>query len=165
MATSTAFIGGAYSMDSTAFLLWASQRYAAPDERFVAVVLLALIGSQEIGGHIARTQQELGQHLGYSRAHVAWAMALLMDDGVLRRVRRGVYQLVPSAALRGGVRPSDAGTPRGLARRAERVHQLDLLKEILDDADAPEAFRAMARIDARLPEGSRQPQEQGEVQT
>ncbi|MCX4721971.1 replication/maintenance protein RepL [Streptomyces virginiae] len=163
MATSTAFIGGAYSMDSTAFLLWAAQRYAAPDERFVAVVLLALIGSQEIGGHITRTQQELGQHLGYSRAHVAWAMALLMEDGVLRRVRRGVYQLVPSAVLRGGVRPSDSATPRELARRAARVHQLDLLKEILDDEDAPEAFRAMAQVDARLPDGPRRMPGHGEA--
>ncbi|MFD8887565.1 replication/maintenance protein RepL [Streptomyces erythrochromogenes] len=150
-------------MDSTAFLLWAAQRYAAPDERFVAVLLLALIGSQEIGGHITRTQQELGQHLGYSRAHVAWAMALLMDDGVLRRVRRGVYQLVPSAVLRGGVRPSDPGTPRGLARR-ERVHQLDLLKEILDDAAAPEAFRAMAHVDAHLPNGPRRTPAHGKAQ-
>ncbi|MFD3938231.1 replication/maintenance protein RepL [Streptomyces sp. NPDC058611] len=156
LATSNGFIGGSYSMDSQRFMLWASRRYAAPDERFVAIVLLALIGFQEVGGHIVKTQAEIGEHVGYSRAHIAWALALLTEDGVLRRVKKGVYQLVPSAALRGGMRAQEAGKRKVPASRPERVHQLDLLKAIMDDPDAPEAFKAMAQVDAKLPEGPRQ---------
>ncbi|MCY0923439.1 MULTISPECIES: hypothetical protein [unclassified Streptomyces] len=156
LATSTGFIGGAYSMDSLQFMLWAARRYADPEERFVAVILLALIGFQEVGGHITKTQDEIGKHVGYSRAHVAWAQSLLTDDGVLRRVRRGVYQLVPSAALRGGVRTPPAGKRKVPGDKPERVHQLDLLKEILEDPEAPDAFKQMAQADATLPEGPRE---------
>ncbi|GAA3233292.1 hypothetical protein GCM10010260_81710 [Streptomyces filipinensis] len=143
LATSTAFIGGSYSMDSLTFMLWASKHYAASEDRFILVVLVALIGSQDIGGHITKKQEEIAEHLGYSRRHVGGAQRRLMADGVLRRVRRGVYQLVPSAVLRGGTRKVPGA-------RTERVQQLDLLREILQDPDAPAAFKAMAN--GELPE-------------
>ncbi|MFF1561017.1 replication/maintenance protein RepL [Streptomyces sp. NPDC058279] len=126
----------------------------------MAIVLLALIGFQEVGGHITKTQEEIGKQVGYSRAHVAWAQTLLMEDGVLRRVRKGVYQLVPSAVLRGGVRTPEQGK-RKVPGKPERVHQLDLLKEILEDPNAPEAFKAMAQVDAQLPAGPRQTKRKG----
>ncbi|GLW04751.1 hypothetical protein [Streptomyces lavendulae] len=150
------FIGASYSMDSLAFMLWAARRYHDSEHRFVLVVLFALIGLQEVGGHIERTQDQIGAEIGgYSRAHVAWALGVLQDDGVLRRVRRGVYQLVPSAALRGGMKPMPEGQRRLGGNARERVEQLDLLRDILEDPDAPAAFKAMAEADARLPEGSR----------
>ncbi|MEV7617084.1 hypothetical protein [Streptomyces sp. NPDC089799] len=156
LSTARGFIGGSYSMDSLAFMLWAARRYQAAEHRFVLVVLVALIGLQEVGGHIERTQEQIGDEIGgYSRAHVAWALAVLQDDGVLRRVRRGVYQLVPSGALRGGIKPVPAGQRRLPGSTPERVHQLDLLNEILADPDAPEAFKAMADVDAQLPAGPR----------
>lgn len=156
LATAKGFIGGSYSMDSLAFMLWAARRYHDPEHRFVLVVLFALIGLQEVGGHIERTQDQIGTEIGgYSRAHVAWALGVLQADGVLRRVRRGVYQLVPSAALRGGMKPSPEGPRRLSGNARERVEQLDLLRAILQDPDAPPAFKAMAEADALLPEGSR----------
>ncbi|MFJ3840592.1 hypothetical protein ACIPY6_34500 [Streptomyces sp. NPDC090054] len=140
-------------MDSLQFMLWAARRYGAPAHRFVLVVLVALIGLQEVGGHIEKTQDEIGAEVGgYSRAHISWALSILQDDGVLRRVRRGVYQLQPAAALRGGVRPTPPGQ-RKVRGAGERVEQLDLLRDILNDDDAPEAFRAMAQVGAELPTG------------
>ncbi|MCY0953065.1 hypothetical protein [Streptomyces sp. H27-S2] len=158
LATSSGFIGHSYSMDSLAFMLWAVRRYGDAEDRFVLAVLVAMIGLQEVGGHIEQTQEQIGQTIGsgYSRSHVAWALGVLLDDGVLRRVRRGVYQIVPSAALRGGVRPSAEGKRKVPGSMPERVHQLDLLKDILEDPKAPDAFKAMAQVDAKLPEGPRQ---------
>lgn len=158
LATSNGFIGHSYSMDSLTFMLWAVRRYGDAEDRFVLAVLVAMIGLQEVGGHIEQTQEQIGQTIGsgYSRSHVAWALGVLLEDGVLRRVRRGVYQIVPSAALRGGVRPPAEGKRKVPGSAPERVHQLDLLKEILEDPQAPDAFKAMAQVDAKLPEGPRQ---------
>ncbi|MBT2611420.1 hypothetical protein J7I97_24970 [Streptomyces sp. ISL-87] len=144
-------------MDSLAFMLWAARRYQDPEHRFILVVLVALIGLQEVGGHIERTQEQIGDEIGgYSRTHISWALAVLQDDGVVRRVRRGVYQLVPSGALRGGIKPLPEGQRRLPGSTPERVQQLDLLQEILADPKAPEAFKAMAEVDATLPAGPRQ---------
>ncbi|MFF4323811.1 hypothetical protein [Streptomyces sp. NPDC001568] len=144
-------------MDSLAFMRWASQRYVDPGLRFVLNVLVACIGLQEVGGMIEKTQQEIGEELGgYSRSHISWALRVLVEDGALRRVRRGVYQLAPSAALRGGMRPLEQGKSGAAGKvKGERVDQLDLLKQILEDPDAPAAFKSMAQADAQLPEGPR----------
>lgn len=135
-------------MDSLDFMLWAALRY--DDDRFVFVVLLTLIGSQDPGGQITKTQEQIGAQLGYSRGHIARVLRVLEDDGVLRRIQRGVYQLNPAASLRGGLLPEPKGKSGTRRPRPERVEQLDLLRQILEDPDAPEAFRAMAAPGAEL---------------
>ncbi len=147
LPTSTGFIGEAFSMDSLEFLRWAAVRY--DDDRFILVVLLTLMGSQEPGGLIDTTHDDIARHLGYSRSHISRAFHVLEDDGALRRVRRGLYQLNPAASLRGGARRPEEGK-RATPGKVERVEQLDLLRAIAEDPDAPEAFRALAAPGAKL---------------
>lgn len=146
LPSSAGFIGGAFSMDSLEFMRWAALRY--DHNRFVLVVLLTLMGSQDPGGLIDVTQAEMAQYLGYSRPHVVGAFKVLEADGALRKVCRGRYQLNPAASLRGGARKQEKGSRRNA--KAEKVEQLDLLSMILEDPDAPEAWREMAMPGARL---------------
>lgn len=62
--------------------------------------------------------------------------------------------LNPAASLRGGLRQPESGK-RGGSGKAGRVEQLDLLRAILDDPDAPKAFKDMASPGKRL-EGSQE---------
>ncbi|WP_052433051.1 helix-turn-helix domain-containing protein [Streptacidiphilus carbonis] len=147
LPTSTGFVGEEFSMDSMEFMRWAALRYDG--DRFVLVVLFTLMGSQEPGGLIEATQEQVADSLGYSRSHVARVYNVLETDGALRKVRRGVYQLNPAVSLRGGLRkPRNAS--RSADAKAEKVDQLALLFEIREDLDAPEAFRELAASGAKL---------------
>ena len=151
LPTATGFVGGEFSMDSLEFLRWAALRYDS--DRFVLVVLMTLIGSQEPGGLIEATQEQVAEYLGYTRSYIVRVFNVLVDDGVLKKVRRGVYALNPAAALRGGFRkPTNTPTGKKATAKAkgERVEQLDLLRTILEDPDAPEAWREMAMPGAKL---------------
>jgi len=150
LPTSTGFIGEAFSMDSLEFMRWAAKRYDG--DRFVLVVLFTLMGSQEPGGLIEATHEDVAKVLGYSRPHISRVFHVLEHDGALRKVRRGQYQLNPAASLRGGLRQPESGK-RGGSGKAERVEQLDLLRAILNDPDAPEAFKDMASAGKRLEGG------------
>ncbi|WP_329321652.1 helix-turn-helix domain-containing protein [Streptomyces sp. NBC_01262] len=147
LTSKSGFIGESFSMDSLEFMRWAAVRY--DDDRFVLVVLVTLMGSQQPGGLIETTHDDVAQHLGYSRPHISRAFKVLEDDGVLCRQRRGLYQLNPAASLRGGLRqPEDKR--RGQVGKPEKVEQLDLLRAILEDPAAPEAFKAMAKPGVQL---------------
>ncbi|MET8481811.1 helix-turn-helix domain-containing protein [Streptomyces clavifer] len=136
-------------MDSLEFMRWAAVKY--DEDRFILVVLFTLMGSQKPGGLIEATHEDVAQHLGYSRPHISRAFNVLEADGALRRLQRGLYQLNPAASLRGGLRePRKGEKKRARAGVSDRVEQLDLLREIMEDPDAPEAFRAMADPGARL---------------
>ncbi|MGW2588453.1 helix-turn-helix domain-containing protein [Streptomyces virginiae] len=149
LASSTGFIGEAFAMDSLEFMRWAAIRY--DDDRFVLVVLFTLMGSQKPGGLIEGTHEDVAQELGYSRPHITRVFNVLEADGALRKVQRGLYQLNPAATLRGGLRePRKGEKKRSKAGTGDRVEQLDLLREIMEDPDAPEAFRAMAAPGAKL---------------
>ncbi|WP_411078376.1 hypothetical protein [Streptomyces sp. cmx-10-25] len=149
IGSSTGFIGEAFSMDSLEFMRWAALRY--DKDRFILVVLLTLMGSQKPGGLIEATHEDVAKELKYSRPHVGRAFNVLEADGALRKLQRGLYQLNPAASLRGGLRePRQGEKKRSKAGMGDRVEQLDLLREIMEDPDAPEAFRAMAAPGARL---------------
>ncbi|MFF8717133.1 helix-turn-helix domain-containing protein [Streptomyces sp. NPDC015184] len=146
---STGFIGESFSMDSLEFMRWAAKRYDS--DRFVLVVLFRLMGSQKPGGLIEATHEAVAADLGYSRPHISRVFSVLEADGALRKVQRGVYQLNPAASLRGGLRePRKGEKRRSRAGVGDRVEQLDLLREIMEDPDVPEAFRAMAAPGMRL---------------
>ncbi|WP_404871017.1 helix-turn-helix domain-containing protein (plasmid) [Kitasatospora griseola] len=148
LPSSTGFVGEAFSMDSLEFMRWAARRY--DNDRFVLVVLLTLMGSQEPGGVIEANHGDIAEHLGYSRSHVTRVFHVLEADGALMRVRNGLYQLNPAASLRGGVRKPQKGRKAASGAKAERVEQLDLLHALLEDPNAPEAFKAMAQPGAKL---------------
>ncbi|MEU0692317.1 helix-turn-helix domain-containing protein [Streptomyces uncialis] len=149
VGSSTGFIGEAFSMDSLEFMRWAGLRY--DDDRFVLVVLFTLMGSQKPGGLIEATHEDVAAALGYSRPHISRVFNVLEADGALRKLQRGIYQLNPAASLRGGLRePCKGERKRSKTGASDRVEQLDLLREIMEDPDAPEAFRAMAAPGAKL---------------
>lgn len=149
IGASTGFIGEAFSMDSLEFMRWAAVHYDS--DRFVLVVLFTLMGSQKPGGLIEATHEDVANVLGYSRPHISRAFGVLEDDGAIRRLQRGCYQLNPAASLRGGLRePREGEKKRSKAGMGDRVEQLDLLREIMDDPDIPGAFRAMAAPGAKL---------------
>ncbi|MFF6835197.1 hypothetical protein ACFY84_25510 [Streptomyces sp. NPDC012438] len=149
VGSSTGFIGEAFSMDSLEFMRWAAVRYDS--DRFVLVVLFHLMGSQKPGGLIEAKHDDVAETLGYSRPHISRVFNVLEVDGALRKLQRGLYQLNPAASLRGGLRePQKGEKKRSKAGMDDRVEQLDLLREIMEDPDAPEAFRAMAAPGATL---------------
>jgi len=148
LPTSTGFVGQEFSMDSLEFMRWAARRYDS--DRFVLVVLLTLMGCQEPGGLVETTHEDIAKHLEYSRPHITRVFHVLEADGALRSLRRGLYQLNPAASLRGGLKKPQKGKRAAVAGKGERVEQLDLLREILEDPDAPEAFKAMAQPGATL---------------
>lgn len=149
VGSSTGFIGEAFSMDSLEFMRWAALRY--DDDRFVLVVLLTLMGSQKPGGLIEARHEDVASALGYSRPHIGRVFKVLVADGALRKVQRGLYQLNPAASLRGGLREPRKGEKKSSkVGTSDRVEQLDLLHEIMQDPDAPDAFRAMAAPGAKL---------------
>ncbi|MFI1532158.1 hypothetical protein [Streptomyces griseus] len=133
-------------MDSTEFMRWAAKTYSR--ERVTMAVLYYLIGCQEVGGEIHATQAEIAYEIPLPRSSVNAAYVMLERDGVLWKRRRGKYQLNPAVALRGGRKPAK----RSSRKPGEQVDQLDLLREILQDPDAPEAFKAMAQPGTRLDE-------------
>ncbi|WP_329028447.1 helix-turn-helix domain-containing protein [Streptomyces sp. NBC_00690] len=149
VGSSTGFIGEAFSMDSLEFMRWAGLHY--DDDRFVLVVLFTLMGSQKPGGLIEATHEDVAEALGYSRPHISRVFNVLEADGALRKLQRGVYQLNPAASLRGGLRePRKGERKRSKPGTSDKVEQLDLLREIMEDPDAPEAFRAMAAPGVKL---------------
>ncbi|MER5353470.1 hypothetical protein ABT093_24430 [Kitasatospora sp. NPDC002551] len=148
LPTSTGFVGEAFSMDSLEFMRWAAKRYDS--DRFVLVVLLTLMGSQEPGGLVDTTHGRVAEYLEYSRPHITRVFHVLEADGAIRSVRRGLYQLNPAASLRGGLKAPQKGKRAAVAGKGERVEQLDLLREIMEDPDAPDAFKAMAQPGASL---------------
>ncbi|MFF8423108.1 helix-turn-helix domain-containing protein [Streptomyces sp. NPDC015680] len=149
VASSKGFIGEAFSMDSLEFMRWAAVRY--DDDRFVLVVLFTLMGSQKPGGLIETTHDDVAKALGYSRPHISRVFNVLETDGALRKLQRGRYQLNPAASLRGGLRePGTGERKRSKTGTGDRVEQLDLLRGIMEDPDAPEAFRRMAAPGVRL---------------
>ncbi|MDT0612653.1 helix-turn-helix domain-containing protein [Streptomyces lancefieldiae] len=149
VGSSTGFIGEAFSMDSLEFMRWAAVRY--DDDRFILVLLFTLMGSQKPGGLIKVTHEDVAEALGYSRSHISRAFNVLEADGALRKLQRGIYQLNPAASLRGGLREPNKDEKKGSkAGTGDRVEQLDLLREIMEDPDAPEAFRALAAPGAKL---------------
>ncbi|MFF9344882.1 helix-turn-helix domain-containing protein [Streptomyces sp. NPDC014773] len=163
IGTSTGFVGDSFSMDSLEFMRWAAVRYDG--DRFVLVVLLTLMGSQEPGGLIEATHEDIAKTLGYSRSHISRVFSILEADGALRKVRRGIYQLNPAASLRGGYREPRKGAKKRIRPGVgDRVEQLDLLREIMEDPSAPEAFRAMAAPGAKL-EAPKEPNGEGKARS
>ncbi|MFG2441199.1 helix-turn-helix domain-containing protein [Streptomyces sp. NPDC048508] len=149
LGSSKGFVGGAFSMDSLEFMRWAAVQY--DDDRFILVLLFTLMGSQKPGGLIEATHEDVAQHLGYSRSHVSRAFNVLESDGALRKVQKGLYQLNPAASLRAGLRePAKGEKKRARPVPGDKVEQLDLLREIMEDPNAPDAFRAMAAPGAKL---------------
>ncbi|WP_371631769.1 helix-turn-helix domain-containing protein (plasmid) [Streptomyces sp. NBC_00341] len=136
-------------MDSLEFMRWAAVRYDG--DRFVLVVLFHLMGSQKPGGLIEATHEDVSADLGYSRPHISRVFNVLAADGALRKVQRGRLPAQPGRSLRGGLRePRKGEKKRAKAGMGDRVEQLDLLREVMEDPDAPDAFRAMAAPGVKL---------------
>lgn len=157
LPTSTGFVGSTFSMDSSEFMRFAAKQYK--NERVTMAVLLYLIGCQEVGGEIHATQAEIAHEIPLARSSVNSAYGILEEDGVLRKLKRGRYQLNPALILRGG-RPKSAGKSSSKKSREEPVGQLDLLRDILQDPNAPEAFKAMANPGTRLDDRKDSPTEE-----
>lgn len=86
LPTSTGFIGQAFSMDSLEFMRWAAKHH--DDDRFVLAVLFTLMGSQEPGGLIEATHEDVAKALGYSRPHISRVFHVLeRDPGGLTALR------------------------------------------------------------------------------
>ncbi|MGP4004446.1 helix-turn-helix domain-containing protein [Streptomyces sp. 8N706] len=150
--TSDGFIGGAFTMDSLEFLRWAAKYFH--NDLAGLRILVFLMGSQEVGGTIRLTQQAIGAELNISRPHVTRVFGKLAGLGVVWMRQRGNYQLNPAGSLRGGTKPAEPAEPtvgRRTRRKGERVDQLSLLTELVNDPDVPKAFRKLAEPDPTLP--------------
>ncbi|WP_042435573.1 helix-turn-helix domain-containing protein [Streptacidiphilus anmyonensis] len=144
------FIGGLFSMDSLAFLRW-SCRYFRHD-LVGLLILVYLIGSQEVGGTIKLTQQQLADELEVSRQHVNRFMVKLGELGVVWRQQRGVYRLNPAAALRGGTVAVEPVPGFRTPRKGLRVDQRALMEELRQMGDVPESFIQLMLPEPDLPE-------------
>ena len=111
-------------------------------------VILHLIGSQDPGGIIETTHEQVAVALSLSRTHVTRCFGKAMDLGLVLMKQRGIYELQPSAFLRGG-NLVDPHAPRS---RGAKVDQLSILSRIRNDPKVPEAFRQLTFVDATLPE-------------
>ncbi|MEV8335594.1 hypothetical protein [Streptomyces niveus] len=161
--TSDGFIGGGFSMDSLAFLRWASAYFH--DDNVSLCVLLFLMGSQEPGGLACVTQAEIAEgiskqmleDLGKKRdqSQVSRSMTKLTALGLVHMPKRGHYQLQPAATLRGGSMTIEQPVRQRAGARTHkmraRVDQLSILADLLDDPNVPEAFKQLAGPDPVLP--------------
>ncbi|WP_406292237.1 hypothetical protein [Embleya sp. NBC_00896] len=94
-------LGGAYSLDSSAFMAWVAVNIK---QVTILRVLLLMIAKQEYGGSVRITQKQLGEILKVQRQHVNAALGELFALNVVRMVKRGRYQLHPAASFRGNGR-------------------------------------------------------------
>ncbi|WP_225636716.1 helix-turn-helix domain-containing protein [Streptomyces solaniscabiei] len=140
--TSVGFLGGAFSMDSLEFLRWMAVYFH--DDIACLRSLLYLMGSQEPGGTIRATQKEIAQDLQLNRVHVNRAIGRLFALGLVHMVQRGLYQLNPQVALRGGtIEVDEPGRSPTRKPATRRVDQLDLLEELAEDPAVPEEFKQL----------------------
>lgn len=152
--TAGEFLGKYFAQDSLEFLRWAARYFR--DDNVTLCVLLYLMGSQEVGGHVELRQVDIAEALEMDPAQVSRAQTKLKRLGLAYSPKKGSVQLQPAATLRGGLKAVDKPV-RGAARRQVKVHvdQLSLLNELVVDQDVPEEFRKMALPGARLPEPRR----------
>jgi hypothetical protein len=145
------FIGKYFAQDSLEFLRWAARYFR--DDNVTLCVLLYLMGSQEVGGHVELKQTEIAEALEMDPAQVSRAQTKLKRLGLAYSPKKGTVQLQPAATLRGGFKIIDQPV-RGAVKRKVRVQveQLSLLNELVSDDDVPEEFKKMARPGAKLPE-------------
>ncbi|MFF4276229.1 hypothetical protein [Streptomyces sp. NPDC001536] len=145
------FIGKYFAQDSLEFLRWAARYFR--DDNVTLCVLLYLMGSQEVGGHVELKQTEIAEALEMDPAQVSRAQSKLKRLGLAYSPKKGTIQLQPAATLRGGFKIVDKPV-RGSAKKQVKVQveQLSLLNELLGDDNVPEAFKNMARSGARLPD-------------
>ncbi|WP_019982840.1 MULTISPECIES: hypothetical protein [unclassified Streptomyces] len=116
-------------------------------------MLLYLMGSQEVGGHVELKQVDIADALDMDPAQVSRAQTKLKKLGLAYSPNKGSIQLQPAATLRGGLKVVNQPV-RGAVKRPVKVHidQLSLLNELVGDDGVPEEFKKMARPGARLPE-------------
>ncbi|MGA5127628.1 hypothetical protein ACPCAG_30550 [Streptomyces pseudogriseolus] len=152
--TAGEFIGKYFAQDSLEFLRWAARYFR--DDNVTLCVLLYLMGSQEVGGHVELKQVDIAEALEMDPAQVSRAHTKLKRLGLAYSPKKGSVQLQPAATLRGGLKAVDKPV-RGAAKRQIKVHvdQLSLLNDLVVDQDVPEEFRRMAFPGARLPEPRR----------
>lgn len=140
--TSVGFLGGAFSMDSLEFLKWMAVYFH--DDIACLRSLLFLMGSQEPGGTIRATQQEIAGELQLNRVHVNRAIGRLFGLGLVHMVARGLYQLNPQVVLRGGtIEVQDPGRPFNRRPATRKVDQLDLMEELADDPSVSDEFKQL----------------------
>lgn len=149
--TAGEFIGKYFAQDSLEFLRWAARYFR--DDNVTLCVLLYMMGSQEVGGHVELKQVDIAEALEMDPAQVSRAQTKLKRLGLAYSPKKGTIQLQPAATLRGGFRVIEKPV-RGAAKKQVRVQveQLSLLNELVVDQSVPEEFRSMALPNARLPE-------------
>ncbi|MFC8175767.1 hypothetical protein [Streptomyces sp. NPDC057325] len=153
---SAQFLGKYFAQDSLDFLMWLAQYYW--NDLTGLRVVLYLMGSQEVGGIVKRTQRKIATDLKLSDEAVSRAMTKARKMGLVHTVSRGRHQLQPTVTLRGGYVTVDTPVRGAAAKRTTvRIEQLSLLNELLLDDQVPEAFREMAMPDATLPPPSPRP--------
>ncbi len=141
--TSTGFLGGNFSMDSLDFLKWMAVYFH--DDIACLRVALYLMGTQEPGGKIKATQVQLASALKLNRVHVNRAMRRLYDLKLVHMVDRGLYQLNPQLALRGGtIEVEEPGRPAHRKPAVKKVDQLELIAELAEDPTVPAAFTQLS---------------------
>lgn len=127
-------------MDSLEFLRWAAVYFH--DDALSLRVVIFLMGSQEPGGLIKATQEQLAKTLQAHRVHVNRSMRLLVGLGLVHMVKRGVYQLNPQASLRGGVTEVEEAEPRRSHEKLTRkIDQLAIIDAFRHDPKALEEFK------------------------
>jgi hypothetical protein len=148
--TAGEFIGKYFAQDSLEFLRWAARYFR--DDNVTLCVLLYMMGSQEVGGHVELKQVDIAEVLEMDPAQVSRAQTKLKRLGLAYSPKKGTIQLQPAATLRGGFRVIEKPV-RGAAKRQVKVQveQLSLLNELVVDQSVPEEFRSMALPNARLP--------------
>lgn len=140
--TSVGFLGGAFSMDSLEFLKWMAVYFH--DDIACLRTFLFLMGSQEPGGTIRATQQQIASDLHLNRVHVNRAIGRLYSLGLVHMVARGLYQLNPQVVLRGGtMEVEEPGRPFNRKPATRKVDQLDLIEELSDDPSISEEFKQL----------------------
>jgi hypothetical protein len=137
--TSDGFIGGAFAMDSLAFLRWLPVYFH--DDAVTLRVILYMMGLAEPGGLVEVTQRGLADALTLDQSQVSKAVKKLSALGIVHMPKRGRYQLQPQATLRGGAAKVEhkPGTRTQGART--RVDQLDLLHWLRQDETVPPEFK------------------------
>lgn len=169
--TSDGFIGGGFTMDSLAFMRWASAYFY--DDNVSLCVLLFLIGSQEPGGLACVTQNDIARGISEQmwedlrkrrdQSQVSRSIGKLTALGLVHSPKRAHYQLQPAATLRGGSQTFERPVRQRSGARTEkvrvRVDQLSILADIMEDPDVNEAFKRLAQPDPELPRRRRAPKQ------
>ncbi|MGW0844302.1 hypothetical protein ACWD26_30015 [Streptomyces sp. NPDC002787] len=152
--TAGEFIGKYFAQDSLEFLRWTARYFR--DDNVTLCVLLYMMGSQEVGGHVELKQTEIAEALEMDPAQVSRAQTKLKRLGLAYSPKKGTIQLQPAATLRGGFRVIEKPV-RGAAKKQVKVQveQLSLLNELVVDQGVPEEFRSMALPNAKFPEPKR----------